>query len=101
MDTLLESLNEKQREAVETTDGPLLILAGPGSGKTKTLTHRIAHLINKGIDPDRFLAVTFTNKAAEEMKTRIAQLLSDRAIHASHMPFIGTFHALCVRILRL
>lgn len=104
MNDLLETLNNKQREAVLATEGPILILAGPGSGKTKTLTHRIAHLIHKGVAPEHILAVTFTNKAAEEMKRRIGSLLS--AISSGHqipptMPFIGTFHSLAVRILRV
>ena len=106
---ILESLNEKQREAVVKTDGPLLILAGAGSGKTKTLTHRVAHLIASGrARPGEILAVTFTNKAAGEMKERIGNLLggpAGRALSAHRAsfgaaPFVGTFHSLCVRILR-
>lgn len=102
MNELLDSLNAKQREAVVTTDGPLLILAGPGSGKTKTLTHRIAYLISKGIHPDNILAVTFTNKAAEEMKSRIHDLIHGlRIANYKPLPFIGTFHSFCTRILRI
>ena len=106
---ILESLNEKQREAVVKTDGPLLILAGAGSGKTKTLTHRVAYLISeRGVRPGEILAVTFTNKAAGEMKERIGGLLggsAGRALSALRAPFgaapfVGTFHSLCVRILR-
>lgn len=95
-----QGLNEAQAEAVKHTQGPLLILAGAGSGKTKTLTHRIAHLIaNQHIHPRNILAVTFTNKAAKEMRERLAQLLgydNDRYF----MPWMGTFHSICVRLLR-
>lgn len=110
MEDILESLNAKQREAVERTEGPLLILAGAGSGKTKTLTHRVAYLIReKGIQSGRILAVTFTNKAAGEMKDRVARLLgtdiysSGRGTYgmfSGNMPFVGTFHSMCVQILR-
>lgn len=95
MTDILKNLNPKQKEAVKTTEGPLLILAGPGSGKTKAITHRIAYLIQKGINPQNILAVTFTNKAAGEMRERVKKLLA-----TSTMPFIGTFHAFCLRILR-
>ncbi len=93
---ILDTLNDKQKEAVEVLSGPLLILAGAGSGKTKCLTHRIANLIAHGVDGRQILAVTFTNKAANEMKTRIEKLLGS----GSQMPTVGTFHAVCVRILR-
>lgn len=98
---LLEGLNPEQRRAVETTDGPLLIQAGAGSGKTKTLTHRIAHLIatNKATGYN-ILAVTFTNKAAKEMRARVAHLLGENADNRSFMPYMGTFHSICVRLLR-
>jgi DNA helicase-2/ATP-dependent DNA helicase PcrA len=101
LDHLLEGLNEEQQKAVKTVDGPLLILAGAGSGKTKTLTHRIAHLIasNKAT-PFNILAVTFTNKAAGEMRERVAQLLGESAENRSFMPYMGTFHSICVRLLR-
>jgi len=96
MDDILKNLNSKQKEAVETLEGPLLILAGPGSGKTRVLTHRLAYLIKNNIPPQNILAVTFTNKAADEMKQRVKKLLGSRMI----TPFIGTFHAFCLRILR-
>lgn len=100
-DDLLVGLNPEQRRAVVTTEGPLLIQAGAGSGKTKTLTHRIAHLIasNKAT-PYNILAVTFTNKAAKEMRSRVAQLVGANADHRNFMPYMGTFHGICVRLLR-
>lgn len=96
-------LNTEQRRAVTTVDGPVLILAGAGSGKTKTLTHRIAYLIaEKHISPHSILAVTFTNKAAAEMKERVEQLLLKAEGEQRYFApeFMGTFHSLCVRILR-
>ncbi|MCA9331416.1 UvrD-helicase domain-containing protein [Candidatus Saccharibacteria bacterium] len=98
---LLMGLNSEQRRAVECTDGPLLILAGAGSGKTKTLTHRIAHIIaTYRATPYNILAVTFTNKAAKEMRERVAGLLGQSADNRSFMPYMGTFHSICVRLLR-
>ncbi len=95
-----EGLNEAQRRAVEHSDGPLLLLAGAGSGKTKTLTHRIARLVAGGVPTGAILAVTFTNKAAKEMRERLAGLLGERAENRSFMPWMGTFHGICVRLLR-
>lgn len=97
---LLEGLNEKQKQAVKQIEGPVLILAGAGSGKTKTLTHRIAYLIQKKVSPYNILAVTFTNKAAKEMRERVAALLGENHENRSFMPYMGTFHSICVRLLR-
>ncbi len=95
---ILKTLNEKQQEAVKTIDGPVLVISGPGSGKTKALTHRVAWMIHSGISPTNILAITFTNKAAGEMKERIAKLLGEKK--KPEMPTIGTFHSLGLRILR-
>lgn len=99
--SLLTELNKEQQRAVKCVDGPLLILAGAGSGKTKTLTHRIAYLIATGkATPYNILAVTFTNKAAKEMRERVAKLLGENPDNRSFMPYMGTFHSICVRLLR-
>lgn len=99
---VMNDLNKQQQLAVETIEGPILILAGAGSGKTRTLTQRIAYLIQKGhARPENILAVTFTNKAANEMKERIMQLLSLKAGSESiFLPWVGTFHSICVQILK-
>lgn len=99
---LLQDLNSAQADAVQTTTGPLLILAGAGSGKTKTLTHRIAYLIaNERVWPNEILAVTFTNKAAREMRERLGHLLGQDGGARNFMPWMGTFHGICVRLLRM
>ncbi len=101
---LLDELNEKQKEAVIQTEGPVLVLAGAGSGKTRALTYRVAYLIQeKKINPRNILAVTFTNKAAGEMRERIKELLqlpAGTSPYSSNIPHVGTFHSICVRILR-
>ncbi len=96
MSELLGQLNEPQREAAQCTEGPVMIIAGAGSGKTRTLTYRIAHLIEKGVDPYRILALTFTNKAAGEMKERIIKLVGSEARNI----WMGTFHSVFARVLR-
>src|SRR3989344_4922691 len=116
---ILHSLNPMQQEAVTATTGPVLILAGAGSGKTRALTHRIAYLIATGIRPENILAVTFTNRAAGEIKQRVVGLLNNplnppyakgegvnaspleaRGVQGGSLPTLGTFHSVCLRILR-
>ncbi|MBQ3275255.1 UvrD-helicase domain-containing protein [Candidatus Saccharibacteria bacterium] len=113
-DTIFDGLNPMQKEAVQTLEGPLLILAGAGSGKTKTLTHRIANLIQNGVNEGEILAVTFTNKAAREMRERLWKILAESRgisldengdgfvnLPRNFMPYMGTFHGICVRILKI
>lgn len=96
-DFAFESLNHAQREAVANLDGPVMILAGAGTGKTRTVTCRIAHMLERKVPPSEILAVTFTNKAASEMKERIGGMVSK---HAAEQMTVCTFHSLCVRLLR-
>ena len=91
MNSLLTGLNKEQQQAVQHTEGPLLILAGAGSGKTKVLTVRIAHLLAQGVNPYEILAITFTNKAAKEMKSRVEGLVGDVA----NRIWLSTFHSFC------
>ncbi len=95
---ILEGLNDNQKLATTTTEGPILIVAGAGSGKTRTLTHRLAYLISKRVEPEKILMATFTNKAANEMRERVGAILKDK--EKARKPFIGTFHQLGVLILR-
>src|SRR5512136_2162452 len=105
----LSTLNPQQRLAVETLKGPVLILAGAGTGKTRVITFRIAHMIERGIPPDNILGVTFTNKAAREMQERVTKLIPRKPREKRReegggdkplKPTLCTFHSLCVRILR-
>ena len=98
MSGILEHLNEPQREAVTTIEGPVMVIAGAGSGKTRALTHRIAYMIEQGINPFSIMALTFTNKAAKEMKERIMQLVEPGA---ARNVWMGTFHSIFARILRI
>ncbi len=93
---LLADLNPRQREAVTVEHGPLVVVAGAGSGKTRVLTRRIAWLVHRGVPPQQILAITFTNKAADEMRRRVVELVGERARHM----WVSTFHSACVRILR-
>ena len=95
---ILGGLNERQQEAVQATDGPVMIIAGPGSGKTRTLTHRIAYLLATGrAEPHEIIALTFTNKAAREMQERVQKLVGDR----TKGMWVGTFHSSFARVLRI
>ena len=98
MTDILNGLNSPQREAVTTVEGPVMVIAGAGSGKTKALTHRIAYMIQEGINPFSIMALTFTNKAAKEMKDRIMKLVDP---HAARNVWMGTFHSIFARILRI
>jgi DNA helicase II / ATP-dependent DNA helicase PcrA len=93
----LKSLNEEQKKAVEQVNGPIMIIAGAGSGKTRVLTYKVAYLIDKGVNPENILALTFTNKAANEMKDRIRELVGAKA----NSIWMGTFHSIFARILRI
>lgn len=98
----LKTLNSEQKKAAETTEGPVLIVAGAGAGKTKTITHRILHLINKGVRPENILAITFTNKAGREMRERVIDLIKNNNIATGRglFPFVSTFHSLGVLIIK-
>src|SRR3989344_932486 len=105
MSKIFESLNEKQLEAVKTIGGPVLVISGPGSGKTKCLTHRVAYLTSTGIKPENILCLTFTNKAAGEMRERVSRLIEvkpqlNRGLTSARNPLIGTFHSIGLKILR-
>ena len=93
----LDSLNPEQLDAVRYRKGPLLVVAGAGSGKTRVITSRIAYLIQEGMHPDHIIAITFTNKAAGEMKHRVLNMLSSDGVTP---PWISTFHSFCLRLLR-
>ena len=94
---ILNELNEAQRAAVVATEGPVMVIAGAGSGKTRALTYRVAYLVEKGVDPFHILALTFTNKAAREMKDRIVNLVGPEAKNV----WMGTFHSVFARVLRI
>ena len=97
----LKDLNLEQQEAVKEKNGPMIILAGAGSGKTRVLTYKVINLIMQGVNPFNILMVTFTNKAASEMKERMINFFSKENINISNLPTISTFHALCAKILRI
>ena len=94
----LNELNESQKQAVINTEGPSLVIAGAGSGKTRVLTYRIVHLLNKGVPAGKILALTFTNKAAREMKERITRIVSPEV---ARFLWMGTFHSIFAKILRM
>ena len=97
MSRLLNDLNPKQKIAAQTLKGAVLVLAGAGSGKTRTLTYRTANLINRGVSPKNILTVTFTNRAADDMKAKIGKLIGSKIIDEMNL---GTFHSICLKILR-
>src|SRR5215475_4172193 len=99
MNNLLDGLNPEQRLAAETIEGPVLILAGAGTGKTRAISYRMANLISRGVPAEAILAVTFTNKAAEEMQSRVTDLLLKAGV-LPERPWLSTFHSLCARLLR-
>lgn len=101
--TFLNDLNKEQKEAVLQTEGPMIILAGAGSGKTRVITYKVLYLISQGVEPTSILCVTFTNKAANEMKKRIQIFFQEQKMDSSSgsMPLIATFHSLCAKILRI
>ena len=94
----LDSLNSIQKECVENTEGAMIIISGPGSGKTRVITCKIAHIINMGINPHNILALTFTNKSAKEMVTRIQTIVTEKSLWNL---WAGTFHAIFAKILRI
>src|SRR3989338_3346534 len=100
MEEHLQGLNKEQKEAAIHMNGPLLIIAGAGAGKTKTITHRIVNLIKQGVSPENILAVTFTNKAAKEMRERILAEIQKNAKGQNTIPFVSTFHSLGVYIIK-
>ncbi|MFN2341439.1 MAG: UvrD-helicase domain-containing protein, partial [Halanaerobium sp.] len=97
MSHLLKDLNPKQKIAAQTLKGAVLVLAGAGSGKTRTLTYRTANLIENGVSPKNILTVTFTNRAADDMKAKIGRLIGSEIIDEMNL---GTFHSICLKILR-
>lgn len=97
MENFLKQLNDPQKQAVTETEGPVMIIAGAGSGKTRVLTYRIANLIHKGVDPFNIIALTFTNKAAKEMRNRIETVVGNEARNL----WMGTFHSIFAKILRI
>lgn len=97
----LHQLNTNQQDAVTNTDGPMIILAGAGSGKTRVITHKVLYLMSKGVEPMDILCVTFTNKAANEMKERIQQMIASSTLRYSTQPTIATFHSLCAKLMRI